>query len=165
MYERILVPVDGSPCSNAGLAEAMKLAKLTGAQLRLLHVVDQMPFAMSAEGYSAISGDVLSLLREAGEEILQQGREQAVAAGIATDTVMFDSLAGRVADRVAEQASQWPADLVVLGTHGRRGVRRMLLGSDAEQVLRTAPVPVLLVRTPETAAAAAAQVDVDDLAD
>jgi nucleotide-binding universal stress UspA family protein len=149
MYERILVPVDGSATSAAGLGEAMKLAKLTGAQLRLLHVVDDMPLAMSAEGYGAMTADLLSLLGEAGQKILQAARERVAAAGIAVDTVIFDSLGGRVCDRVAEQAAEWKADLIVLGTHGRRGIGRMVLGSDAEQVLRTSPVPVLLVRAPE----------------
>jgi len=151
MYQRILVPVDGSPTSNAGLAEAMKLAKLTGAQLRLLHVVDDMPFLMSPEGYGAMAADVLALLREAGEGMLQRARTLASDSGIAVDTVLFDGLGGRLCDRVAEQAKDWHADLIVLGTHGRRGVSRVLLGSDAEQVLRTAPVPVLLVRAGEAA--------------
>jgi nucleotide-binding universal stress UspA family protein len=149
MYERILVPVDGSTTSAAGLAEAIKLAKLTGAQIRLLHVVDDMPLAMTAQGSGVMTADLLTLLREAGQQTLQAARERVAAAGIAVDAVIFDSLAGRVSDRVAEQAGEWNADLIVLGTHGRRGVGRMLLGSDAEQVLRTSPVPVLLVRAPE----------------
>ena len=149
MYQRILVPVDGSPTSNWGLAEAMKVAKLTGAQLRLLHVVDEIPFALSAGGYGAMATDVLMVLRQAGEEILQQARTLVKDNGIPVDTVLFDSFGGRLCDRVVEQVEEWHADLVVLGTHGRRGVRRVLLGSDAEQVLRTSPVPVLLVRASE----------------
>jgi nucleotide-binding universal stress UspA family protein len=62
------------------------------------------------------------------------------------DSVLDDTLGGRISDRVLAQAQQWPAQLIVIGTHGRRGVGRLLLGSDAEQVLRQAPVPVLLVR-------------------
>lgn len=150
MYQRILVPVDGSPTSSAGLAEAIKMAKLTGAQVRLLHVVDEMPVIMSGEGFGAMAGDVLTLLREAGEAILQQARTLVKDNGIAVDTVLFDSLTGRLCDHVVEQVKDWHADLIVLGTHGRRGVRRVLLGSDAEQVLRTSPVPVLLVRAPES---------------
>ena len=65
MYSHILVPVDGSPTSNAGLDEAIKLAKQLGSRLRLLHVVDQMPLAVSAEGFGVMSVDVLSLLKEA----------------------------------------------------------------------------------------------------
>lgn len=60
--------------------------------------------------------------------------------------MLHETFAGRLSDFVVEQAHIWKADLIVIGTHGRRGVRRLLLGSDAEQVLRTSPVPVLLVR-------------------
>jgi nucleotide-binding universal stress UspA family protein len=151
MYQRILVPVDGSPTSNAGLAEAIKLAKLTGARLRLLHVVDELPFVLSAEGYAAVTSDVLALLRETGERVLQQARQQVVDSGIEVDVQLCDSLESRLSKHVAEQAEAWHADLIVLGTHGRRGVSRMLIGSDAEQVLRTAPVPVLLVRSADSA--------------
>lgn len=153
MYERILVPVDGSPTSNAGLREAVRVAKLTGAQIRLIHVVDDMPFVMSAEGYAAITADVLNLVREAGEGILAAARDSVKAAGVAVDTVLKDSLSGRLCDLVSEEARTWKADLIVLGTHGRRGVGRLLLGSDAEQVLRQAPVSVLLVRAPTPPAA------------
>ena len=146
MYQRILVPVDGSSTSDLGLAEAMKLAKLTGGQLRLLHVIDEMPFIMSAEGSGAMTADVLEVLRKAGEKILQQARTLVKENAIPVDTVLFDSLSGRLCDQVVEQVKEWHADLVVLGTHGRRGVKRVLLGSDAEQVLRNSPVPVLLVR-------------------
>ena len=146
MYQRILVPVDGSPTSNAGLAEAIKLAKLTGARVRVLHVVDEMPFLMSGDGYAAMSGDIFTMLKEAGRAVLEQARLMVHAAGIPVEATLFDSLSGRLCDRVAEQVQAWGADVIVLGTHGRRGVGRMLLGSDAEQIVRTATVPVLLVR-------------------
>ena len=151
MYQHILVPVDGSPTSNAGLAEAVKLAKITGAKLRLLHAVDQIPMAVSAEGFGMLSVDVLSLLREAGELVLAQARGLVDAAGVAVDTVLLDSGSGRLCDLVAKQVSDWPADLIVIGTHGRRGLGRVLMGSDAEQIVRHATVPVLLYRTPAKA--------------
>ena len=152
MYQRILVPVDGSTTSNAGLAEAIKLAKLTSAHMRVLHVVDEMPLLMSSDGYSAMSGDVFTMLKEAGQAVLEQARLTVHAAGIPVEAALFDSLSGRLCERVAEQVQEWGADLIVLGTHGRRGVGRMLLGSDAEQIVRTATVPVLLVRgTPSEA--------------
>ena len=150
MYHRILVPVDGSPTSNAGLAEAVRLAQRLGARIRLLHVVDELPIAVSAEGLGGMSIDLLGLLREAGEQVLAQARSRVEAAGVPVDVVLVDSLSGRLADHVTAQAQAWPADLIVIGTHGRRGIGRMLLGSDAEQVLRHAPVPVLLFRIPGT---------------
>jgi nucleotide-binding universal stress UspA family protein len=146
MYQRILVPVDGSPTSNAGLAEAIRLAKLTGARMRVLHVVDEMPYLMRADGYAAMSGGVDALMARAAQAILEQARAQIEAAGIPGDAASFDGLNGRLRECVAEQAQEWHADLIVLGTRGRRGVGRMLLGSDAEQIMRTATVRVLLVR-------------------
>lgn len=154
MYSHILVPVDGSPTSMAGLDEAVKLALRLGARIRLMHVVDEMPLAVSAEGFGAMSGDLLTMLREAGEQVLEQARVRVAAAGVPVDVVLFDSLRGRLSDHVVAQARDWPAELIVIGTHGRRGVGRMVLGSDAEQVLRQAPVPVLLVRAPGAGSAA-----------
>jgi nucleotide-binding universal stress UspA family protein len=154
MYQRILVPVDGSPTSQRGLTEAVALGKLTGARLRLLHVVDETSFAMSADAFGAYTGDLLTLLRDGGEQLLAAAKAQVEAAGLAVDGVLRESLAGRVCDLVTEEARAWPADLIVLGTHGRRGAGRLLLGSDAEQILRLASVPVLLVRSDAASAAA-----------
>lgn len=146
MYERILVPVDGSPTSLRGLDEAVRLATLTHASLRLIHVVDDLPLALSAEAYSPNLGELVTLLREGGETILRDARAKVAATGIPVDTVLRDTFEGRVCDQVIDAAKDWQADLIVLGTHGRRGPGRVLLGSDAEQILRLAPVPVLLVR-------------------
>lgn len=151
MYQRILVPVDGSPTSNRGLSEAIALAKLAGARLRLINVVDVMVFAMQADAFAGYAGDMIPLLREGGQKVLDTARVQAEAAGVAADTVLRDGLAGRVCDLVIDEAKAWKAELIVIGTHGRRGVGRVLLGSDAEQILRLAPAPVLLVRAPEPA--------------
>ena len=151
MYQRILVPIDGSPTSDAGVAEAIALAKITGGQLRFMHYLDPMPFFAGLEGAAAIAVDAVSVMRTDGEQLLQRAREQAVAEGVAADTVLVDTASGRLSDQVRQQADHWLADLVVVGTHGRRGVRRTLLGSDAEDVARTSPVPVLLVRPRESA--------------
>lgn len=146
MYQRILVPVDGSPTSRRGLAEAIRLAKLTQARLRLLHVVDALSFSLSASGFGTASGDVFGMLRESGQAILTGAKAEVDKAGVPVDTVLYDTLEGRVCDQVVDEAIRWDADLIVLGTHGRRGVGRLVLGSDAEQVVRVSPVPVLLVR-------------------
>lgn len=146
MYQRILVPIDGSSTSMQGLAEAIRLAKLTGGQLRLLHMVDALSLTMTMGAYGAFSGDVYDDMQKEGQKILEDGRQQALDAGVAADVAALEGVRSRLADLVIEQVKSWPADLVVLGTHGRRGVGRMLLGSDAEQVVRSCPVPVLLVR-------------------
>ncbi|MDM0116333.1 universal stress protein [Variovorax sp. J22R133] len=148
MYQRILVPVDGSETSNLGLAEAIRLAQMTKGQLRLLYVIDELSFAMSMDAYAGYAGDWLNTLRSNGMRLLEQASATAQKAGVPAETVLHDKFNGKLADSVASEAVQWAADLIVLGTHGRRGIGRFVMGSGAENVLRTAPVPVLLVRTP-----------------
>ena len=151
MYRRILVPFDGSPTSTAGLDEAVKLAKLTGAGIRLVHVVDHLPFSAGDAGLTA---DIFGILIEAGSRVLLDGKRRVEAAGIPVDTFLSETFGERICNVVAAQALAWNADLIVIGTHGRRGVQRLLIGSDAEQIVRAAPVPVLLVRLPQAGAAA-----------
>lgn len=152
MYERILVPVDGSLTSNRGLDEAIRLATLTHARLRLLHVIDELSFALAMDAYAGFAGDWLGELRANGARILDAAKAKVLAAGLAGETVLHDSFEGSVHNVVVNEASTWPADLIVLGTHGRRGVGRWVMGSSAEHILRYATVPVLLVRAPEEAA-------------
>ena len=151
MYQRILVPVDGSPTSNRGLAEAIALAKLTGGYLRLIHVVDNLSITTAMDGYTAYSAEVFESLRAGGAEIIEAARATVAAAGVNIETVLHDNFEGSVHELVIAEADSWKADLIVLGTHGRRGIGRMLLGSSAEYILRIATVPVLLVRAPEAA--------------
>jgi nucleotide-binding universal stress UspA family protein len=148
MYQRILVPVDGSPTSQRGLAEAIALAGITGARLRLINIVDMMVFAMEADTFAGSASEMIPLMREGGQKILAIAQARVEAAGVAVDSVLRDGFAGRVCDLVVDEAKAWSAELIVIGTHGRRGAGRWLLGSDAEQILRMAPVPVLLVRAP-----------------
>lgn len=146
MYERILVPVDGSPPSELGLAEAIRLARLTHARLRIVHVIDEYLYSADTDVLGILSGHLITEFERAGNAILEKARARASAAGLKAETVMHEIHSGRVADRVIEEAKSWDADLLVLGTHGRRGVERVFLGSDAEQIARLAPSPVLLVR-------------------
>ena len=152
MYQRILVPYDGSGTSSRGLDEAIRLARLTGATLRLMHMVDVLMFATGFETATAYTGDLIPYMRQAGEKVLQEGKARAESAGVETETFLVEGMATRLSEAVSNQVLAWGADLVVIGTHGRRGVGRLLLGSDAEQIVRTAPVPVLLVRAAEAVA-------------
>lgn len=146
MYQRILVPTDGSPTSTQGLDEAIRLAQLTGGRIRLLHVLDQLIFSTGFEAGATYLDDVLPRLRLVGERILEAGRARAEAAGVAVDTLQSECFATRTSEVVCAEATAWNADLIVIGTHGRRGVSRAVLGSDAEQVVRNAHIPVLLIR-------------------
>ena len=147
MYQRILVPVDGSPTSDQGLEEALRIAKTTGGSIRLVHVVNELIFSTGFEFYSA---DVAGMLREGGERILADARARLPAAGIDVTTRLSERFGGRLCDFVVDEAKDWHADLIVIGSHGRHGIDRFLIGSDAEQILRIAPTPVLLVRAPTT---------------
>jgi nucleotide-binding universal stress UspA family protein len=151
MYSKILVPVDGSPTSREGLDEAIQLARLTGATVKLLHAVDLWSFASAAEAGMAATPELLTLLREGGVAVLDAARKQVEAAGLPVETALSDGYAGRLCDVVVDEARRWGAELIVIGTHGRRGVGRLMLGSDAEQIVRLSPVPVLLVRAREPA--------------
>jgi nucleotide-binding universal stress UspA family protein len=147
MYKQILVPVDGSDTSNLALKEAIKLAKEQQAALRLIRVVDETTVYMMAETPYPIA-DYLKMMREAGQKVLSTCAMTAQEAGIKVDTklVVIESLTQRICDAINEEAKRWSADLVVIGTHGRRGFNHLLLGSVAEGVIRLATKPVLIYR-------------------
>ncbi len=156
MYAKILVPVDGSDASNLGLSEAIKVAKNQGSQLRLVHIVNELviDYTYSAGLYSS---ELIDALREGGKNILDQAVGIVRQHGISCERRLIESIGGRAADLIVAQSQEWPADLIVMGTHGRRGLRRLSLGSDSEQVVRESTVPVLLVRAPSEKATAAAK--------
>jgi nucleotide-binding universal stress UspA family protein len=149
MYKRILVPIDGSPTAEAGLKEAIRMAQLMQASLRMIHVVDELSFALTVDAYSYHAGELLDLTRKNGAKLLETAVNTARAAGVEADSVLYENLDRTVHQRVMDEADDWKADLIVLGTHGRRGVRRAVLGSSAETIMRGAAVPVLLVRAPD----------------
>ncbi len=145
MYSKILVPVDGSETSTAGLNEAVRLAKIHGSQLCLVHVVNE--FILDC-GYAPglYSEDLLDAMRRGGKEVLDAAEKIAIAEGIRPTCVMVESIGGVAADLILEKAAEWHADVIVMGTHGRRGIFRLAMGSDAEQVVRAATIPVMLIR-------------------
>ncbi|MGA9198699.1 MAG: universal stress protein [Pseudolabrys sp.] len=147
MYKQILVPVDGSDTSNRALKEAIKLAKDQQAALRLIHVVDGATVYMMTETPYPIA-DYLKMMREAGQKVLSTCALTTQEAGIKVDTklVVTESLTQRICDAVNEEAKRWPADLIVIGTHGRHGFNHLMLGSVAEGVIRLATNPVLICR-------------------
>jgi nucleotide-binding universal stress UspA family protein len=145
VYKRIFVPVDGSSASNAGLKEALKLAKDQKARLRLLHIVDELVVFNTPEAGFNIQS-VMESMRRSGQQLLDRAVKLVASRGVKAESALIESAGVRVADVITRQAKRWRADLIVMGTHGRRGVNRMLMGSDAELVVRNAGVPVLLVR-------------------
>ena len=145
MYSNILVPVDGSATAALGVAEAVKLAQDQDATLRLIHVVNELIMMTSYDsGYGL--PNLVESLREYGETVLTHAESLVRTAGVKVDSVLIEALGNQAGTYIVEQAKDWNADLIVMGTHGRRGIRRMVMGSDAEYVVRNMPVPVLLVR-------------------
>ena len=145
MYARILVPVDGSATAKRGLEEAILLSKALGSALRLVHVVDDSALAMNPEAGIA-AAPLVEDFAENGREILEEARVQASNQGAQVEVALHENFTGRVANVIVEEAKQWRAELIVMGTHGRRGIRHAVLGSDAEAVVRASVCPVLLVR-------------------
>lgn len=144
MYQRILIPVDGSPTSDRALQEALALARQQNVQLLLLHVIEEIHFVdiESSINYA----ELLESMRSSGNKILTQAQTVVQQAGMTAEVKLLEASGKRVASVIVTEAGRWPADLIVIGTHGRSGFSRLLFGSVAEGVVRTAQVPVLLIR-------------------
>jgi nucleotide-binding universal stress UspA family protein len=148
MFERILVPVDGSETSTRALIAALQLAGESGGRVRVLHALDELAYL---SGYE-YSGEMLAQARAQAKKVVEDAVALATSRGVAADSQLLEAPGRRLGEIVAEHARAMEADLVVVGTHGRRGINRLVVGSGAEQVIRMAPVPVLAVRTPEAPA-------------
>ena len=145
MYKRILVPVDGSETSMLGLLEAIKIAQSDGCQLCLFHVVNELILDYSY-GAQSSGMSVMESLREEGNAILRRAEDLARKHNVPVESMLGECVGGPAADSIVAAAGKWHADLIVMGTHGRRGLRRLAMGSDAEAVVQQTSVPVLLVR-------------------
>jgi nucleotide-binding universal stress UspA family protein len=141
-FHKILLPVDGSTTANRALEMAIKMAQGGPVRLRLIHAVDELAY-MSGYEYAA---DLFAMARDYGQKILDQALQQAKTAGVEAEVKLIDLPAQRLGETVATEAREWGADLIVVGTHGRKGIGRVFLGSGAEQIIRLAPVPTLVIR-------------------
>lgn len=145
MINKILVPVDGSSTSMRGLAEAIALVKQVNGTLRILHVVDELLMSDVPLGTDYYNKWVAGV-RARGQEVMRKAQTFCRAKDVDAEAVLAETMGKRAADAIIDQATQWPADMIVMGAHGRRGITRLLMGSDAELVLRSSAVPVMLVR-------------------
>lgn len=146
MYRNILVPLDGSDTAEQALREAIQLARSLSSRIRVLHVVNSTPWI--AQGAPGVIEELLTQLRSTGESIIHEAKTAVRAAGIEVDGKLIEAVGERAGEVVVTEANDWPAELIVCGTHGRRGLRRLLMGGDAEYIVRHSRVPVLLVRGP-----------------
>ena len=146
MYQRILVALDGSEPSHEALAEALRLAGEAHSQLRFIHVVDITDlYRTEAEGWSDASKTEQQMCDE-GRRILDEAVAAAQAKGIDAESLLREFDAQGLSDVIIDEATRWPADLIVAGTHGRGGIGQFLLGSIATNIARKTPVPLLLIR-------------------
>lgn len=149
MYGRIVVAVDGSATGQLALDHALKLAGEQQARVRLVHAVESLHQLVSMAGiYPFDAAGLAESLRAEGRDVLKRAEEKAAASGVAVESALLEGTQpqDRLATLIVNDAREWNADLIVLGTHGRRGLDRLVLGSVAEQVVRNAGCPVLLVR-------------------
>lgn len=144
-FQKILVAIDDHEHSQAPLNAAIQLARGLGATLRLAHVAEvPVPKASSAQEL----GEMEKALRADSDALLQTLAQVAAEQGVEADTayLKIDTMKDSIAERLAEEATAWGADLLVSGTHGRKGILRWMAGSVSESLLRLSPVPVLVVR-------------------
>lgn len=145
-YNKIVVAVDGSSTSTLALDEAVRVAGPGGATVLALYVVDSATPLFDAGFYDP--SQVQKAFVESGQRALQEAARHLAAANVKHETRLVSEapVPGDIGASINEAAHQWGADLLVIGTHGRRGVRRLVLGSVAEAVIRQSTMPVLLVR-------------------
>jgi nucleotide-binding universal stress UspA family protein len=149
MYKKILIATDGSELAGRALEHGLKLAKLVGAEVTILTVTE--PAAVVGAGYASIAGTMIDPMPEliqaqedAAKQVLTTAETAAKAAGVAVQTRLIDN--SFPAEGIVAAAAETSADLIVMGSHGRRGIGRLLLGSQTSNVLAHSKVPVLVTR-------------------
>lgn len=143
MYDAICFPTDGSDAANAALEHALDLATTYDAKLYVLYVADT-----NRDSVTTLGTTVVDALVEEGEATVEAVEKRAADRGI---DVLADVVQGDPSQAIVEYVDDRDVDLVVMGTHGRRGLDRYLLGSVTERVIRTVDVPVLVVRDEDDA--------------
>jgi nucleotide-binding universal stress UspA family protein len=151
-WKRLLVPHDFSACAEGALSLAVQLAREFDATVELLHVADA-PLSLPGSDLARLEGvaDAIPLRDYVGHDVSKKLESIATrlrARGVATSTTVA---IGDIAETILEEAGERRVDAIVIGTHGRTGLVHLLLGSVAEKVVRGASVPVVTVRTAETA--------------
>lgn len=150
MYDKILVPIDGSPTAQLGLREAISLAKRLDSSLHVMHAVE-VHLQYGDTGHYRPVDEIIEGLTRRSEKLISDAVAEAHEAGCRAEGSVRCEVGLGVSDIVLREAVDRKVGLIVMGTHGRRGMLRLALGSDAEMVLRSSPVPVLLVRKADAA--------------
>ncbi|MEB3234497.1 MAG: universal stress protein [Cyanobacteriota bacterium] len=147
VYEHLLVPTDGSELSARALDQAIHLAKALGSHLTVLHAQPAVPLPILGVGDSIDPVTVDALVRasrDSAEQVMNNALAQVRAAGLEARQQRIDHAAPHAA--IVEAARSLGCDLIVMASHGRKGLEGLLLGSETQKVLATSPCPVLVVR-------------------
>lgn len=152
MYTRILAAIDGSRASRLALDEAVKIARTSGASIVAAYVVEHTPQLVDVGAVYQGEGSASPEAIEAATAALEEADGLFKSQGVQGTSRAVDAYGESVASVIARVADECEAELIVMGTHGRHGVRRVLLGSVAESLLRSVDLPVLLVRHEEKSA-------------
>lgn len=151
MYNRVLVPIDGSETSLCALREAIRIGQCQEetTQIRLLYVIDTLSNVPQTETSPSFMKEIYTQARKYGQDLLDQAKQEIERAGLRVETrlVELKRTSDRIPQVIADEAKAMPAELLVMGTHGRRGLNYLFLGSVAEGVMRLTLCPVLLVRS------------------
>jgi len=147
MYEKILVATDGSKLSEKAVSSAISLAALTGASLVALKVVPRYPQSYFEGGLALQAAEVSRIEKQwadEGQSVVDEVKKAAEAQGVKTRALTVKS--DVISDAIIATARKHKCDLIVMASHGRRGVKRLLLGSETHQVLTHSHIPVLVLR-------------------
>lgn len=149
MFKKLLVATDGSDLGNKALDTAIELARLSGGAITVLTATDPVATGIGSGGFGTIdAGAIVTRLEESyaaqAKTLLDEARAKVAAAGIGIETLHAARQSG--ADAIIAVVTERGFDVVVMGSHGRRGIGRLLLGSQAAEVLSRSSVPVLIVK-------------------
>lgn len=142
MYRRVLIPVDERPCSDAALAHSLVLAKALGAEVKIIYVVDAEAVFRLAGGVHV--EEIAEQYRRDGQACIDRAAQQVQRAGVEATMAVIEG-SDRTPVAIVAESQRWAADLIVMGTHRRHGIDRLIVRGVAERVVRAASVPVLLV--------------------
>lgn len=148
MYTRILVAIDNSDTAKKALFEAVRVAAAFKARLCIAHALDEGLLAQHALGIGIFldAEKIKAEMRQVAQDLLAAAVATAIAGGAVAESRLIESEKKRTAEQITDAAREWQADLIVVGTHGRHGVERLLVGSVAENLMRLAPMSLLMVR-------------------
>ena len=147
MYQRILVATDGSDISRTAVTSAIELASVVRAELVALYVVPRYPVSYFEGGITISVDDIARTEKqwsEKGQTVVDAVQQEAKAQGVTAIALVVQS--DLIAESIISAAKKHSCDLVVMASHGRKGIKRILLGSETQHVLTHSTVPVLVLR-------------------